>query len=215
MMQNYYNNGELKLVGLINSELEQAKEQYHNWKKILSGALNDKQLLCGLGVLFGFYLFYSVFNTIIGNDQDEDNLTCQCPSSHRQFYQAVVITSGLIWIACFASITIYDSHISIIMYRNHIRSRNSKVPGHTADSLKQTDSTDDNQQPTEKNQVKSKYGELDNALKLCEQQLWLEFYKAYSVGSGTYENTKLPSIKTIVKKFTKDVDNTGTRRYMC
>ena len=209
-----HNNGELQSVGLIYSELEQAKEQYHNWKKILSGALNDKQLLCGLGVLFGFYLFYSVFNTIIGNDQDEDNLTCQCPSSHRQFYQAVVITTGLIWIACFASITIYDSHIFIIMYRNPIR--NSKLPGHTADSLKQTDLTDDNQ-PTEENRVKSKYayGELDDALKLCEQQLWLEFYKAYSVGSGTYENTRLPSIKSIVKKFTKDVDNMSTRRYMC
>ena len=197
----------------ITSELEQVKEQYHNWKQILSGALNDKQLLCGLGVLFGFYLFYSIFNTIIGNDQNEDNLTCQCPSSHRQFYQAVVIVSGLIWIICFVSITIYDSYLFAIMYRdldrNHpsrsTNSRNSKA--HTPGRAASTDG------PKNGGMVKS--DKLNDALKLCEQKLWLEFYKAYSVGSGTYEYNKLPDIKCIVNKFTEDVDNAGTRRYVC
>ena len=73
------------------ARLKLANEQYNNWKQTLSGALNDKQLICGLGVLVFFYVFYAIFNTATGNDQHEDHITCRCPMLHRQFYQAIVI----------------------------------------------------------------------------------------------------------------------------
>ena len=37
-------------------------------------------------------------------------------------------------------------------------------------------------------QTGDKFSELDDKLTLYKNYLWLEFYKAYSVGSGVYEN---------------------------
>ena len=82
-----------------------ATEQYHNWKQTLFGALNDKQLVSGLGVLFGFYSF----NTVTG-DKDVDSVTCQCPTNHRSYYEAIVYLSISIWTVIFASIAIYDGY---------------------------------------------------------------------------------------------------------
>ena len=172
----------------VNSALEKANEQYHNWKQILSGALNDKQLVWGLAVIFCFYVFYSVFNTAIGNGQDEDDLTCKCPMFHRWFYRAIVFVSGVIWIVCFVSIAIYDTYMFITLYRNP--ASNESTDGITGTSEKYS-------------------AKLDDKLKLCENHLWLEFYKAYSVGSAAYEKVVIPQdIRIIINMFTtKDVND--------
>ena len=181
----------LNITDQVNSGLQKANEQYHNWKQILSGALNDKQLLCGLAVILCFYVFYSVFNTTIGNGQDEDNLTCQCPMFHRLFYQVIVFVWGVIWIVCFVSIAIYDTHTFMSVSRNPASNDSQSTDG--KQPVKKTTRT------SEKNLAK-----LDDILKLCETHLWLEFYKAYSVGASAYEKIRLPDIRNIVKRFVKD-----------
>ena len=208
----------------INAGLELATEQYHNWKQILSGALNDRQLVCGLGILFMFYVFYSVFNTITG-DKDEDNITCQCPLLHRWYYQVIVFGSGFIWLVCFFSIIIYDIYRSYMnplpdnkpksnnhddkeatnMNRNHSKSNINKNST--------TESTDDSRfnETSSGPHERSIFSKLDDKLKHCENHLWLEFYKAYSVGSGTYERISLPDIISIITRERED----ATRSNLC
>ena len=177
----------------LNAELQMATEQYHNWKQTLSGALNDRQLVSGLGILFAFYVFYSVFNTITG-DKDEDNITCQCPLNHRAYYQTIVYLSISIWIAIFAGIVIYDIYT---LYKTPRLSGFSPPSGNEdKDNSKSIRSNKTPSGPEEK----STYTKLDEKLKHYENQFWLEFYKAYSVGAGAYESMKLPNIESILKK---------------
>ena len=196
------NNKILNTTDQVNSGLQKANEQYNNWKQILSGALNDKQLVWGLAVIFCFYVFYSVFNTAIGNGQDEDDLTCQCPKFHRWFYKVIVFVCGVIWSVCFVSIAIYDTYAFISASRNP--------------ASNDSESTDGNQPVKRTTETSEKdLGKLDDILKLCEKHLWLEFYKAYSVGAGAYEKVRLPDIRSTVtvKKFTKDVnDDVNTKQ---
>ena len=94
----------------IESIGEKAKEQYQNWKRVLSGALNDKQLIIALSLLFGFYLFFSGFNTIIGgNAREENNMTCACPAGHRAYYQTLVIVTIILWVVCFILTMVWDT----------------------------------------------------------------------------------------------------------
>lgn len=94
-------------------EIEQigkdARQQYNQWKKTLSGTLSDKQLSAGLTLLFAFYVFYASFNSISGeNNQEEDLTNCTCSETHRVYYQTLVITFSIIWVICFCLITIWD-----------------------------------------------------------------------------------------------------------
>ena len=89
---------------------EKAKEQFQNWKRLLSGALNDPQLILALSVLFILYVFLTFFNSIIeGNSQERNFNTCECPILHRVFYQTVTFISLSIWFLGFLLITIRDA----------------------------------------------------------------------------------------------------------
>ena len=57
------------------------------WKKVLSGALDEKRLFLGLIVLRIFYIIYINSNAHFDNkDEDTIGLNCSCPTSHRHFY---------------------------------------------------------------------------------------------------------------------------------
>lgn len=88
---------------------KEARQEFAQWKKTLSGTLSDKQLSTGLTLLFIFYIFYASFNSITGeNHQDEDLENCTCSETHRVYYQTLVITFSVIWVICFCLITIWD-----------------------------------------------------------------------------------------------------------
>lgn len=139
----------------LKSRLELASKQHHDWKQILSGALNDKQLVCGIILIFLFYVFSSILDiAVISDDKYEDNhVTCRCALYHRRCFQTMVIGLGLTWIVCFVSITTYDL-FRLISWK-----------------------------------PSSDEYSLDDRLDLYENHWWLEFYKAYSLGSGAYEST--------------------------
>ena len=174
------------------ARVELAAKQYEDWKEIFSGALNDKQLLCGILLILCLYVFCYIFNiVIIGNDDDKDNEACQCTFSQRRCLQIIITGFCLIWIVCFAVIIIYDLYK---LFKN--RSIDSPDSDKTADD---------------------KFSKLDDELTLYENHLWLEFYKAYSVGSGVYESRKLSSsddakeneygwLLKFYKEFYKEVD---------
>ena len=174
------------------ARVELATKQYEDWKEIFSGALNDKQLLCGILLILCLYVFCYIFNiAIIGNDEDKDNEACQCTFSQRRCLQIIITGFCLIWIVCFAVIIIYDLYK---LFKN--RSIDSPDSDKTADD---------------------KFSKLDDELTLYENHLWLEFYKAYSVGSGVYESRNLSSsddakeneygwLLKFYKEFYKEVD---------
>ena len=201
----------LTITQQLNAGLQVATEQYHNWKQTLSGALNDIQLVSGLGVLFVFYVFYSIFNTVIG-DKDVDSVTCQCPTNHRSYYEAIVYLSISIWTVIFASIAIYDGYI---LYKNPLSgfSPKSNQDGDDGENGGKpcricgisiylrtitkscwTATTDKTPEETT-NRI---YSKMDDQLKHYENHFWLEFYKAYSVGAGGYESMSLPNIKSVI-----------------
>ena len=94
----------------IESIGEKTKEQYQNWKRALSGALNDKQLVIALSILFGFNLFFSGFNTILGgNARGENTVTCACPAEHRAYYRTLVIVTIALWVMCFILTMVWDT----------------------------------------------------------------------------------------------------------
>ena len=94
----------------IDSIGEQTKEQYQNWKRVLSGALNDKQLIIALTIMFGFYLFFSGFNTILGgNAREENTMTCACPVGHSAYYRTLLVVTIAAWVVCFVLTMIWDT----------------------------------------------------------------------------------------------------------
>ena len=87
----------------------EAKRQYDQWKKTLSVIMSGKQLSIGLLLLLLFYVFYALFNSITGeNMQEEDLVNCTCSEKHRVYYQTLVITFCSIWTICFCLVTIWD-----------------------------------------------------------------------------------------------------------
>ena len=171
------------------ARVELATKQYEDLKEIFSGALNDKQLLCGILLILCFYVFCSIFNiAIIGNDEENDNEACQCTLSQRRCLQITITGFCLTWIVCFAVIITYDSY-------KLCRSKSA-------------DTTDSDQTADEK------FSKLNDKLTLYENHLWSEFYKAYSVGSGVYEYRNLSSSGDAneykygwLLKFYKEFDN--------
>ena len=105
-----FESGVAKVRDKIDSIGEQTKEQYQNWKRVLSGALNDKQLIIALTVMFGFYLFFSGFNTILGgNAREENTMTCACPVGHSAYYRTLLVVTIAAWVVCFVLTTIWDT----------------------------------------------------------------------------------------------------------
>ena len=157
------------------ARVELVTKQYHDWKEIFSGALNDKQLLCGILLILCFYVFCSILSiAVIGNNEDKESEDCQCTLSQRLCLQIIITGFCLCWVACFTVIIIYDLYK---LCRNQ-----------------STDSIDSGQ-------TGNKFSELDDKLTLYENYLWLEFYKAYSVGTGVYENRNLSSSGDDAKEY--------------
>jgi len=120
---------------------ERTKDQYHNWKRVLSGVLNDSQLILGLGLLSVFYVFLTGFNAVYGRgtSREEKALTCSCQSPHRAYYQSLIIISTIAWCIGFFLIAIYDAY-KFWRFRDKTRhpekylpkisSQSSKTEGH-------------------------------------------------------------------------------------
>jgi len=71
------------------------------WKKALSGALDESRLFCGLVVIGIFYIGYiNVTAYHKNNTKDEDDIfrNCTCKSDHEKFYRALSAICWGIWL---------------------------------------------------------------------------------------------------------------------
>jgi len=88
-----------------------AKEQFRNWKRVLSGALNDPQLILALSILFCLYVILTAFNSIVTDTSKRDNAsTCECPIFHRVVYRSVLFIGIFTWLVGFVIISIWDAY---------------------------------------------------------------------------------------------------------
>ena len=121
----------------IDSIGERTKDQYHSWKKVLSGALNDPQLILSLSLLLVFYVFLTGFNAVYGDgtSREENALTCSCQSSHRAYYQSLIIISIIAWCIGFFLIAIYDAY-KFWRFRDKTRHPEKYLPKRLSQSSK-------------------------------------------------------------------------------
>ena len=73
------------------------------WKKALSGALDESRLFCGLIVLGIFYIVYINVNAYHkGDTKDEGDIihNCTCKPSHQKFYIVWSAICWAIWLIC-------------------------------------------------------------------------------------------------------------------
>ena len=199
----------------------EAKHQYSQWKKTLSGTLTDKQLSVGLSLLFFFYMFYASFNSITGEEfQKEDLVNCTCSKKHREFYQSLVITFCSIWIICFCLVTTWD-----LMRYFHVKPTNKcfrwkKISNGCFQFIKRArGKMRDGQLKAVEAKPQAISSEplvpspqvsvgRPNVLKSAtlerlnhyENHLWLQFNRVYSVGAalGKHKELKLPQIKSVL-----------------
>ena len=71
-----------------------------DWRKTLSGALDERRLFFALVVLLIFYTGYTIGNSYHDNNvKDEDYIThnCTCKSSHRLFYASWLAICSILW----------------------------------------------------------------------------------------------------------------------
>ena len=83
-----------------------------DWKKTLSGALDEERLLCALVVLCIFYIGLTLANAYHENhNKDEDAITknCACRSEHRQFYIAWSAICYALWFVCHSLVLLHNN----------------------------------------------------------------------------------------------------------
>ena len=214
-----FESGVAKARDKIDSIGEQTKEQYQNWKRVLSGALNDKQLIIALTMMFGFYLFFSGFNTILGgNAREENTITCACPVGHSAYYRTLVVVTVMAWVVCFILTTIWDT-VKFWRYvtgkRSSLRHQTSwasvdvENAKHHASSM--LDSIEEGAQAASKIPVKSIFtkamGMVEDTLDMVD-----EGAKAlHKIDSGLKEVKKNP-LESVLNKSMKVVDDVVTHR---
>jgi len=74
-----------------------------DWKKTLSGALDENRLFCALAILFLFYAGYTIngaHQDINARDEDIIVHNCSCKSNHRYFYIAWSAICYCCWCVC-------------------------------------------------------------------------------------------------------------------
>ena len=87
-----------------------------DWKKALSGALDEERLLCALVVLCIFYVGLTLANAYHENhDKDEDAIIekCACRSEHRAFYIAWSIICYALWFVCHTVVLLHNNTSSL------------------------------------------------------------------------------------------------------
>ena len=83
-----------------------------DWKKALSGALDEERLLCALVVLCIFYVGLTLANAYHENhDKDEDAIIekCACRYEHRAFYIAWSIICYALWFVCHSGVLLHNN----------------------------------------------------------------------------------------------------------
>ena len=215
-----FESGVAKARDKIDSIGEQTKEQYQNWKRVLSGALNDKQLIIALTILFGFYLFFSGFNTILGgNARDENTVTCACPVGHSAYYRTLLNVTVVAWVVCFVLTSIWDT-VKFWRYaigkrsslRHHTSSDIEDARDHASSMLEKTiSSVEAGAQAARKIPVKSIFtkamGIVDDTLDMVDEGA----EALHKIDSGLKEVTEKP-LESILNKSMEIVDGVVTHR---
>ena len=182
-----------------------------DWKKALSGALDEERLLCALVVLCIFYVGLTLVNAYHENhDKDEDAIIekCACRSEHRAFYIAWSIICYALWFVCHTVVLLHNNTSSLGKLKQVLN--------------RKCCSCNISQYVVTSGEAKNRYTMIDH----YKYHLWTQYYELYVVGitknSERFEVNKLdktvfsnknPNKKQSTKKCeknTKDADSIQT-----
>ena len=105
-VSNTMKKGTIKVVDIISDN------KSGDWRKTLSGALDEQRLVCALVVLTIYYIVYSIGSAFHDNDEkDEDvvTLNCTCKPNQRNFYISWSVICYTLWGICHLLILIFSS----------------------------------------------------------------------------------------------------------
>ena len=159
-----------------------------DWKKALSGALDEERLLCALVVLCIFYIGLTLANAYHENhDKDEDAIVekCACRSEHRAFYIAWSIICYVLWFVC---------HSGVLLHNNSSSSGKLKKILKCVFRCRKCCCCNKPQYDVTSGAAKNRYTMIDH----YKYHLWTQYYELYVVGitknSERFEINKLDKI---------------------
>ena len=179
----------ISVAEAIPSELQSSKGGSNKrgagleWRKYLSGALNDEQLYLAMIVLFIFYFVYTLYNAFLDNTQkDEGDVirNCTCKDGHRNFYLFWSITCFTLWFVCYSCYTLATTfpRITKSLKQKFINQMYNCV-GKYVQICKNADENDSNNSDSDERKLKLK---TDQHIEQCKMFLWSRSYEMYAVG---------------------------------
>ena len=196
-----------------------------DWRKTLSGALDEQRLVFALAVITIYYIGYTIGSAYHDNHaKDEDIITrnCTCKPTHRDFYLSWSIICYILWGICHLLVLIFSSQhcnfkncCSLFSCGNN-NNKNTQPPNNqirtTAGSNNESPSNNEsssNDQWTLCNQFCMSFCRLCSKIKSCavdddeihryEYYLWTQYYELYAI--GVTQEIKIFNSKTVKKIF--------------
>ena len=156
-----------------------------DWKKTLSGALDEERLLCALVVLCIFYIGLTLGNAYHhNNEKDEDEITesCACKHEHRAFYISWSVICYVLWLGCHFLVYLHNSPPTCFKKQkdnNNEGKKQGKWCCYTPSSAngEYNVSTTDNHSSNDHDQSK-----IQKMLDNSKYHLWTQYYELYVIG---------------------------------
>lgn len=179
-----------------------------DWKRNLTGALDEKRLLGSLVVLCIFYVGYVLFNAVHNNNaNDEDNIvqSCTCKPTHRNFYIGWSIFCYFLWICWHLMIFFFYEFPPTVWCRKRCSS-GCKSAHATSYSV-----NDNGQGQFQRSFFTKTVGCLFHSKSIYryESYLWTRYYELYVIGITKNESTfNLENVQKYMAEALSETDDT-------
>ena len=184
--------------GVVNKNLQKGTEgvvdalsdnKGGDWKKALSGALDEERLLCALVVLCIFYIGQTLGNAYHDNNKkDEDKIveTCGCKPEHRAFYISWSVICYILWFLCHSVVLFHNNQMLFkrcFCIRKTEDKQNRKLKCccctyRTQGKINITNRDDDMQKTDNCSWIDKQCKTIDH----CKYHLWTQYYELYVIG---------------------------------
>ena len=198
------NNGDGTGNKIINKVVIKATEvasdnKSGDWRKTLSGALDEQRLVCALAVLTIYYIGNTIAHAFHDNNaKDEDIITrnCTCKPTHKCFYLSWSIICYVLWFICHLLVLICSSkHCGSCCGKSGKNGDENEQPQNSRGGIANTDETPSNNKSLSNNQLRKCLTAISpfcSKIKSCvvnkdeiyryEYYLWTQYYELYAIG---------------------------------
>ena len=197
------NNGDGTGKEIINKVVIKATEvasdnKSGDWRKTLSGALDEQRLVCALAVLTIYYIGNTIAHAFHDNNaKDEDIITrnCTCKPTHKCFYLSWSIICYVLWFICHLLVLICSSKCcGSCCGKSGKNGDENEQPQNSRGGIANTDETPSNNKSLSNGQqcCLTAISPFCSKIKSCvvnkdeiyryEYYLWTQYYELYAIG---------------------------------